>query len=562
MKPFSILLLLLLNLTLQAQEEKGTGMIFDPPSLRGIPYKDKLTASSYQSMPASASLEKYCPTAGDQGRYGTCVAFATGYHLRTILYAKMESEPDENGNIPYINPNAKIFSPTYIYEQIKDKGDNNCQAGTNPVNAFDLMKNSGVATLSKLPYSCGSSVNSAALQEAMDFRITDYQILYYPNEEDDDLKVNSVKKALAEGYPCMLGFIVAKSFYNASGDVWKEEATDDGPTGQHGRHAMCVVGYDNNKYGGAFRVLNSWGTSWRDKGYVWIPYKDFAKYSLLAIQAYGPNKEFRPKPTPSVYVPKPRKKENNDNPEPVKPSPKPTPAKPEPVKPQPKPTPYKPEPKPAPNKPEPVKPEPPKPAPLKPIIKANLSGEVEFTLNTGDKMPANRVLTRNLIVADDDDTKAYKEDLVAYRMDNSYNSGTKFRFYISSNSESYIYAFATDLTGKVNKIMPFDDNMSPRIGANSQVAFPSEKKVVKMDDNPGTDYMLILYSKEPLDAVQMLTKMNAAKGGLSQKIKAALGDKLILPSEVTYSTSKIGFDVKKGEHKGAVVPLMVELSHK
>ena len=56
--------------------------------------------------------------------------------------------------------------------------------------------------------------------------------------------------------------------------------------------------------------------------------------------------------------------------------------------------------------------------------------------------------------------------------------------------------------------------------------------------------------------------MNAAKGGLSQKIKAALGDKLILPSNVTYSTKEIGFDVKKGEHKGTVVPLMVELSHK
>ncbi len=552
MKQILLFLSLFLCLSLNAQE-KGTGLIFDPPTLRGIPYKAKLTANSYGSMPASASLEKYCPTAGDQGRYGTCVAFAAGYHLRTILYAKTQSEPDPDGVVEKVNPNAKIFSPTYIYEQIKDKGDNNCQGGSNPVNAFELMKTSGIATLAKQPYSCGTSVNSAALQEGIDFRISDYQILYLPDETDDDLKVNSVKKALSEGYPCMLGFIVAKSFYSASGDVWREESTDDGPTGQHGRHAMCVVGYDNNKYGGAFRVMNSWGTAWRDKGYVWIPYKDFAKYSLLAIQAYAPPKEFRPKPTPSVYVPKPRKKEENDNPAPVKPEPKPTPSKPEPVKPQPKPTP---------NKPTPVNPEPPKPAPIKPVLKVSLSGEVDFVQNTGDKMPANRVLTRNLIVADDDDKKAYKEDLVAYRMDNSYSSGTKFRFFITTNSDSYIYAFATDLSGKVNKIMPFDDNMSPRIGANSQVAFPSEKKVVKMDDNAGTDYMLILYSKEPLDAAQMLTKMNAAKGGLSQKIKAALGDKLILPSNVTYSTQKIGFDVKKGEYSGTVVPLMVELSHK
>ena len=66
-------------------------------------------------------------------------------------------------------------------------------------------------------------------------------------------------------------------------------------------------------------------------------------------------------------------------------------------------------------------------------------------------MPANRVLTRNLIVADDNEKEAYKEDLVAYRMDNSYSSGTKFRFFITTNTETFVYAFATDLTGKDRK---------------------------------------------------------------------------------------------------------------
>ena len=108
---------LFLSFSIQAQE-RPTGMIFDPPSIRSIPYKAKLTASSYQSMPASASLEKYCPTAGDQGRYGTCVAFATAYHMRTILYAKTQREPDPDGNVSPVNANSKIFSPTYIYEHV------------------------------------------------------------------------------------------------------------------------------------------------------------------------------------------------------------------------------------------------------------------------------------------------------------------------------------------------------------------------------------------------------------------------------------------------------------
>jgi hypothetical protein len=443
-------------------------------------------------MPSAASLEKYCPIPGNQGQYGTCVAFATAYHLRSILNTKLQSEINGPGAVA-VNPNKLIFSPSFIYEQIKDVADKNCQDGSNPVDAFELMKKTGVASLSAQPYSCGTSVKKTALLEGSNFRIVDYQILYAPDEDDDLLKINATKKALSEGYPCMLGFIVAKSFYGIKGDVWREQQTDDGPTGKHGRHAMCVVGYDNNKYGGAFRVMNSWGAGWADKGFVWIPYADFAKYSIIAIQAYGPSK--------------------------------------------------------------------PVPAPVKPVdnlIDVSLKGSVRFQMNTGDAMDASRVLSRNLEVADND--PGYKEELVAYKMDKSYSSGTRFRFMITTNTESFIYAFATDLSGKVNKILPFADNMSPHIGSNSTVAFPSETKVVKMDNNPGTDYLLILYAQERLDAGDLLTKMNSVQGGLSRKINAALGDKITMPSEITYHLNDIGFDVKQ-QHRGTVVPVMVEIKH-
>lgn len=490
-------LLLLISVFMVSQivhaQEKGTGLIFDPPSLRTIPYKAKLTFSSYASMPTSASLEKYCPIPGDQGQYGTCVAFATAYHLRSILHTKRQLE--SGTKTATITSNTTLFSPSFVYEQIKNASDINCQEGTNPVDAFNLMLKVGTATIATQPYACGMPIKKEAIKESDAFKISDYQILYSVDETDKDLKINATKKAISEGYPCMLGFIVAKSFYKINGGVWRQQDTDDGPSGKHGRHAMCVVGYDDNKFGGAFRVLNSWGTSWADKGFVWIPYADFAKYSLMVIQAYGPV-----------------------------------------VK--------KPEPK-------------PEPKPIDPVIVSPLKGSVSFKMNTGEVMNASKVLTRNLVVTDD--VPAYKEELVAYKMENAYKSGTKFRFFISTNTETYIYAFATDLTGKVNKILPFADNMSPHIGKNSIVAFPSETKVVKMDDNPGTDYLLILYSKAPLNAEQMLTNMNAAKGGLSTKIKAALGDKLILPSNISYSNT-IGFETKNSTD-GLVVPLMIELTH-
>ena len=48
-------------------------------------------------------------------------------------------------------------------------------------------------------------------------------------------------------------------------------------------HAMCVVGYDDNRYGGSFEVMNSWGNKYGDNGFVWIKYADFAK---LVYEAY------------------------------------------------------------------------------------------------------------------------------------------------------------------------------------------------------------------------------------------------------------------------------------
>ena len=513
--------MLLVATTALFSQPKGTGFIFDKPSLRGIPYKPKLTLKSYKSMPVSASLEKYCPTPGDQGQFGTCVAFATGYHLRTILWAKQHSVTDQS------MIDQAVFSPSYIYEQIKDEGDDDCLGGSNPVNAFELMKTMGVSSIQTTPYNCGGEVGFDAMLEGMDFRISDYQILFYPDEPDNQVKINSVKKALSEGYPVMLGFTVPESFYTSS-QLWEPQPTDGGPSGQHGQHAMCMVGYDDNKYGGAFRILNSWGTGWADGGFFWVKYDDFANWALVALQAYPPAME--PDPEPVV----------NNEPEP-EPEPAPTPT------PTPTPTP-------APT-PEPL----PTPEPEDVV----LMGSVEFTQNTGSPMPASRILTRNLVVEEENgggSEPGYKEDLVAYRMDNAYPSGTKFRFFITTNTESYIYAFATDLTGKVNKILPFDDNMSPHIGPNSTVAFPSETKVVKMDANAGTDYMLILYSPEPLDARQMLLQMNNTAGGPSAKIHAALGNKLMLPSDVKYSLNSIGFEVN-GAKTGTVVPLMVEITH-
>jgi hypothetical protein len=465
-----------------AVPEPGTGLIFDLPSYRGTPYKATLTEESYASAPRKASLEQYCPTPGNQGQYGTCVAFAVAYHMRTLLYGL------EHGITDKSQLNASLFSPTFVYEQIKSADDTNCQKGTNPINALELMKTGGIARIATVPYQCGASITSNALLEAVDYTINDYQVLFMPDVTDYDTRVNTVRKALAEGYPVVHCFTVVKSFYKAP-RIWRSQPTDGGAEGQHGRHAMLIVGYDDDLDGGCFRVLNSWGTTWADGGYVWIPYTEFVKYSLGAIQVYGA----RGSPAPSI----------------------------------------------------------PGVTPGKGAIKTSaydLKGRLHFRLRDATPMPAHRVVS------------ADGSNLVAYKMDKPYESGTRFRFFVTTNTEAYIYAFATDNTGKVNKILPFEDGMSPLVGPNSTIAFPSEKKVIRMDQQKGTDYLLVLYTDRPLNAKQLHEKLNASSGPLLSRVREALGTRLIDPSIVKYSNNDIAFEVDRVA-PGGVVPLMVELEH-
>lgn len=45
-------------------------------------------------------------------------------------------------------------------------------------------------------------------------------------------------------------------------------------------HAIFICGYDDDQ--AAFRIKNSWGTSWGDKGFAWLPYDYRVKHGNAA----------------------------------------------------------------------------------------------------------------------------------------------------------------------------------------------------------------------------------------------------------------------------------------
>ena len=519
--------------TVHAQPKRFTGEVIKLDLIAKTPQKVKVSSRSFIGLPKSFSLEQYCPTAGNQGEYGTCTAWAAGYGAATILYAKTHGITEK----AMINKYA--FSPTFLFEQIKLPIDVSCDSGSSIVDALLILTETGDATLRTAPYYCGAKATEIAKAEALNYKIADFAVLFTAkgiSKADVYLKTDAevlelTKKSLTEGSPVVIAYMLPLSFNKVKSEVWNPDPNENFGDWKHRMHAMSVIGYDDDIAGGAFRVLNSWGTGWGDKGLVWIKYPDFVRWCQVALQPFA-----------SPYTKVPDEKKEEPKPVPPAPDPKPVPVpdpKPEPV-PDPKPT------------PPPV----PDPKPT-PVVFTGLSGSIEFKLNSGDDMPVNRISSRNLVVEEE---RAAKEDLVAYTMMESYNSGTKFRFYMNIDKEAYIYAFATELSGKINKILPFDDLTSTHVGANTVVAFPSDTKIIKMDENKGIDYLLILYSKEKLNMDEMLNAMGNKQGGLSSKIISALGNKLIKKEDINYTGTQVGFEVKANA-TGTVVPLMVEIKH-
>jgi len=256
------------------------GLQFNDEEYATVPMKAPLVRSLY-SLPASASLKAYTPLPQSQGDYGTCVGWSSTYAALTISKAIQNNLTSQD----VITQSA--FSPGFIYNLIKDNGDYNCEWGASISDACDILKTRGAPKKSDFDISCVNVVPNTLYGKASANKIDDYAKLF-DTYDNNTFKIQATKKSISENKPVVIGMKCPDSFYDAVG-CW--EPTEDFNR-NFGGHAMCVIGYDDNKYGGAFEIQNSWGTDWGNEGYIWITYEDFAnftKYAYELIDASAPN---------------------------------------------------------------------------------------------------------------------------------------------------------------------------------------------------------------------------------------------------------------------------------
>lgn len=232
------------------------------------------------NIPSKYSLEKYVPPILNQDG-GTCVGFTSIYYGLSTMYNKKLNITSE------LEKYAYAFDPYFLYTLINKSA--NCEDGLNYPEALDILLKLGAKKLFYPSFlDCNSKIDDAQLKRVAKYT-TPYKIknAYFLKRQDKDF-IKNVKELLYEGTPVLIGVDITKSFerFNSKSNIngvnkdglWKIKPNEK----SKGGHAMCVVGYDNIKFGGCFKLANSWDTTYGDNGFLYIKYADFKRIIAVA----------------------------------------------------------------------------------------------------------------------------------------------------------------------------------------------------------------------------------------------------------------------------------------
>ena len=245
---------------LRAQKSQAAhSYLFRPPA-KNFPFRVEaptLNAALAAPLPTTVDLRQYCrPIWPDgQGTTPACTGFASAA-FREVIHAVA------TGTV--LND---YLSPMYIYAySLLDQGQfGNTTAGSSIAEEFYVLTNHGdcpYTAYTKDDLTQGHAPTAADDVSAYPFRLTGSGVVDYGTRD-------SVKQILASRQPIAISFAVYLSF-EQTGRNGIVPAVDTANEPFMGAHAVLVVGYNDTP--GYWIVRNSWGITWGDAGYCYMPY--------------------------------------------------------------------------------------------------------------------------------------------------------------------------------------------------------------------------------------------------------------------------------------------------
>jgi C1A family cysteine protease len=229
-------------------------------------FAHSISPVSSVKLPVSVDLRYKCPAVYDQGDLGSCTANA-GCACRAML-----------ANRPQLNL-SRLF---LYYEERNQDGTVQEDLGASVRDICKVVGKYGVCEEQFMPYNIekfAETPSLQAIQNAEKYRINAYKKLN---------NVNEIKQSLAlRQQPVLSGMDIYDSFESEevakTGILSMPKSTEE----NKGGHAVLIVGYVdrggifslvrsvlcNDQSQGYFIVRNSWGNSWGEHGYFYMPYE-------------------------------------------------------------------------------------------------------------------------------------------------------------------------------------------------------------------------------------------------------------------------------------------------
>ena len=239
---------------------KGNGLAHDYSHVRGYGWRPQLpdvrdrlyTARRTGTLPPECDLRPSMPPVYDQGQLGSCTGNA--------IAGAMEFERDRQGLSDFIPSRLFVY-----YNERALEGTVSSDSGAVIRDGIKVVNSDGVCPETLWPYDIGM------------FSVKPPKRCYVAAETDKAVQYEAIqtlgdlKDAIASNLAVVFGFTVYESFQSQavaqSGMLpmpKRGEATVGG-------HAVVAVGYSDSK--SQVIVRNSWGASWGDHGYFYMPYQ-------------------------------------------------------------------------------------------------------------------------------------------------------------------------------------------------------------------------------------------------------------------------------------------------
>ena len=261
--------------------ERGFGAI--PPSTR-------LEASAVLaqrgrtrlSLPVAVDLSATVPPIGDQGRVGSCAAWAIGYG---ILGWYAATQPHQGAP----------FAALSLYNQVNGGVD----GGSRSIDIYRVLQNKGIveqAVWTHGPTDYRSQPAGAEAADALRHRTAAGTYLFQGQNQGGAAQ-QVIETALAAGRPVAIGlpiYIPFKYLNSADSLMTASKATG----GNLGGHMVAAYGYDQT----GVKIANSWGTGWGSSGWATLGWDFVGRYAFEATTpgTFVSGGQAPPAPVPAV----------------------------------------------------------------------------------------------------------------------------------------------------------------------------------------------------------------------------------------------------------------------